>query len=176
VAFVGGLSAATAMVIVASVALSIMISNDLVMPFLLQRRTISMADREDMGQFVLHIRRSAILVIVLLAYGFYLLVGNSYGLASIGLLSFVAVTQFAPAFFGGLIWRRATARGAIAGILAGFAVWAYTLLLPYLAKSGVAPMGILEDGPYGLTVLRPQMLFYTTFDPLTHGVVWSMFF
>ncbi len=176
VAFLGGLSAATAMVIVATVALSIMVCNDLVMPLLLQRRTVGVEDREDMGQFLLHVRRSAILVILLLAYGFYALVGNSYGLASIGLLSFVAIAQFAPAFFGGLIWRRATARGAIAGILAGFAVWAYTLLLPYFAKSGVIDPAILADGPFGFSVLRPQMLFYTNFDPLTHGVVWSMFF
>ena len=73
-----------------------------------------------MSQSLLHIRRTAMLAILLLAYGFYVLVGNSYGLASIGLLSFVAISQFAPAFFGGLFWKRATARGAVAGILAGF--------------------------------------------------------
>jgi Na+/proline symporter/signal transduction histidine kinase len=175
-AFVGGLSAATAMVIVATVALSIMVCNDLVMPLLLQRRNLSMADRADMGQFLLHIRRSAVLVILLLAYGFYSLVANSYALASIGLLSFVAISQFAPAFFGGLMWRRGTAQGAIAGIFSGFAVWAYTLLLPYFVKAGLVGGEILEHGPFGLAVLRPQMLFYTNFDPLTHGVVWSLFF
>lgn len=175
IAFLGGLSAGTAMVIVATVALSIMVCNDLVMPLLLQRRTVGMADREDMGQFLLFIRRSAVLVILLLAYGFYSLVGNSYALATIGLLSFAAIAQFAPAFFGGLVWRRATARGATAGILAGFSVWAYTLLLPYFVNSGLLGSSVLENGPFGFTVLRPQMLFYTTFDPLTHGVVWSIF-
>jgi Na+/proline symporter/signal transduction histidine kinase len=176
IAFLGGLSAATAMVIVATVALSIMVCNDLVMPLLLQRRTLSMEDRADMGQFLLHIRRSAVLIILLLAYGFYALVGNSYALASIGLLSFVAISQFAPAFFGGLLWRRGTARGAIAGILAGFAVWAYTLLLPYFVRAGLIDPSFLESGLFGLAILRPQMLFYTNFDPLTHGVVWSLFF
>ncbi len=175
-AFVGGLSAATAMVIVESVALSIMVCNDLVMPIILHRRQLGVADRQDMGRILLMIRRGAIFAILLLAYMFYRLVGDAYGLASIGLLSFAAIAQFAPAFFGGLIWRGATANGAIAGILAGFAVWFYTLLVPYFVKAGLMGPEILKHGLFGLSVLRPEMLFYMNFDPLTHGVVWSLFF
>ena len=92
-----------------------------------------------------------------------------------GLLSFAAIAQFAPAFFLGFVWRRATARGALAGILAGFAVWGYTLLLPKLIAGFPDGAAFLKQGPFGLTILRPEMLFYLHFDHLTHGVVWSLF-
>ncbi|MCG8561491.1 MAG: hybrid sensor histidine kinase/response regulator [Hyphomicrobiales bacterium] len=174
-AFIGGLSAATAMVIVATVALSIMVSNDLIVPLLLRRRQLAVADREDMSALLLNVRRSAIFAILILAYVFYRMVGESFPLASIGLLSFAAIAQFTPAFFGGLIWRRATARGAIAGVVAGFAVWAYTLLLPSFINAGWMSRELLESGPFGLVLLRPQMLFNLEFDPITHGVVWSLF-
>jgi Na+/proline symporter/signal transduction histidine kinase/CheY-like chemotaxis protein len=175
-AFLGGLSAATAMVIMESVALSIMVCNDLIMPIILHRRQLGVADRQDMGRVLLMIRRGAIFAILLLAYIFYRLVGDAYGLASIGLLSFAAIAQFAPAFFGGLIWRGGTANGAIAGILAGFSAWSYTLLIPYFVKAGIMAPDIMHHGLFGLTLLRPEMLFYMNFDPLTHGVVWSLFF
>lgn len=173
VAFIGGLSAATAMVIVESVALSIMVCNDLVVPFLL-RHWGTGAGRGDMGKRLLQIRRVAILAILLLAYAYYRAAGNTAALASIGLLSFAAVAQLAPAFFGGMIWRRGTARGAIGGIVAGFAVWAYTLLLPTFADSGLLPAGFVENGPFGLAFLRPHRLFHLEFAPLSHGVFWSI--
>ena len=119
-AFVGGLSAATAMVIVDSVALAIMVCNGLVVPLLLRGHFHDARGQEDMAWLLLAIRRVAIFVIVLLGYLFYLLLGQTHGLASIGLVSFAAIAQFAPAFFGGLLWRNATARGAIAGIVTGF--------------------------------------------------------
>lgn len=174
VAFVGGLSAATAMVIVATVALSIMVSNDLVVPLLLRRGQLAGSDREDMSTLLLNIRRSSIFAILILAYAFYRMIGDSFALASIGLLSFSAIAQFAPAFFGGLIWRRATARGAIAGIVCGFAVWAYTLLLPSFINSGWMSPDILQHGPFGLGLLRPQILFNIEFEPISHGVFWSL--
>ncbi|MCK5090625.1 MAG: hybrid sensor histidine kinase/response regulator, partial [Hyphomicrobiaceae bacterium] len=105
-AFIGGLSAATAMVIVATVALSIMISNDLVVPLLLRRRLLDVTEREDLSNLLLNIRRSAIFAILILGYVFYRMIGDTVALASIGLLSFSAIAQFAPAFFGGLVWRR----------------------------------------------------------------------
>src|SRR6476469_5712604 len=111
IAFVGGLSAATAMVIVESVALSIMVSNDLIMPLVLQRRQALISGRENIGSLLLTVRRLAIFVILLLAYVYYRSAGEAQ-LASIGLLSFAAIAQLAPAFFGGLLWRRATAPGA----------------------------------------------------------------
>jgi len=174
-AFVGGLSAATAMVIVDSVALAIMVSNGLVLPLLLRRRVEEPKDRhEDMAGLLLAVRRVAIFAIILLGYLFYRLLGQAHGLASIGLVSFAAVAQFAPAFFGGLVWRNATARGAIAGIVTGFAVWAYTLLLPWIIEAGWVPRSVVTEGPLGLAFLSPRALFYLQLDPLTHGVLWSI--
>jgi Na+/proline symporter/signal transduction histidine kinase len=174
-AFIGGLSAATAMVIVDSVALAIMVCNGLVLPLLLRHRgTEAGAQQQDMTRLLLTTRRVAIFGIVLLGYLFYRLLGQTHGLASIGLVSFAAIAQFAPAFFGGLIWRKATARGAIAGIVIGFAVWAYTLLLPWVIEAGWIPRSVLVDGPFGLGFLSPQALFYLKFEPLTHGVLWSI--
>jgi Na+/proline symporter/CheY-like chemotaxis protein/two-component sensor histidine kinase len=175
IAFVGGLSAATAMVIVESVALSIMVSNDLVIPFVLKRRERLLSGRENIGSLLLTVRRIAIFSILLLAYVYYRSAGEAQ-LASIGLLSFAAIAQLAPAFFGGLLWRRGTAAGAIAGMTAGFLVWAYTLLLPTLSDIGVVGARILTDGPWGLSMLRPQHLFGLEVPPLVHGVIWSLLF
>ena len=175
IAFVGGLSAATAMVIVELVALSIMVSNDLVIPFVLQRRERLLSGRENIGSLLLTVRRIAIFSILLLAYVYYRSAGEAQ-LASIGLLSFAAIAQLAPAFFGGLLWRRATAAGAIAGMTAGFLVWAYTLLLPTLSDIGIVGERILTEGPWGLSMLRPQHLFGLDVPPLVHGVIWSLLF
>ena len=172
-AFVGGLSAATAMVIVESVALSIMVSNDLVMPLVLQRRETLISRRENVGSLLLTVRRLAIFALLLLAYMYYRSAGDAQ-LASIGLLSFAAIAQLAPAFFGGLLWRRATAGGAIAGMSVGILVWAYTLLLPSFADIGIVGQRILTDGPWGLALLRPQHLLGLELPPLVHGVVWSL--
>jgi Na+/proline symporter/signal transduction histidine kinase/CheY-like chemotaxis protein len=172
-AFIGGLSAATGMVIVASVAISTMVSNDLVMPLVLRGRRLGLSDRADMSAIVLQVRRLVIVIFMLLAYCFYRLIGNATALASIGLLSFAAIAQFAPALFGGFIWRGATARGALAGVVAGALIWAYTLLLPSLAGSGW-PHELVEHGPFGIALLKPQHLFGLRFDPLTHGVFWSL--
>ena len=174
VAFVGGLSAATAMVIVESVALSIMVSNDIIMPFVLQRRERLISGHGNIGSLLLTVRRLAIFAILLLAYVYYRSAGEAQ-LASIGLLSFAAIAQLAPAFFGGLLWRRATSAGAIAGMTAGFLVWAYTLLLPTLSDIGVVGERILTHGLWGLSMLRPQHLLGLEMPPLVHGVTWSLF-
>jgi Na+/proline symporter/signal transduction histidine kinase len=172
-AFVGGLSAATAMVIVETVALAIMVSNDLVVPWALKRREAMITGSGHVGELLLKVRRTAIFVILLLAYMYYRLAGEAQ-LAAIGLLAFAAVAQLAPAFFGGLIWRRATARGAIAGMTLGILAWAYTLLLPSIADIGIVGQNVLSEGPFGLAVLRPQALFGIDLPPLVHGVMWSI--
>ncbi|HEX2257500.1 MAG TPA: PAS domain-containing hybrid sensor histidine kinase/response regulator [Afifellaceae bacterium] len=171
-AFLGGLSAATAMVIVASVALAVMISNEIVVPAYVRRRG-SIGQAGDMGRFVLNVRRAAIMLVMLLGYVYYRVAGSP-ALAAIGLLSFAAIAQLAPAFLGGLIWRRITARGAMAGMLVGLAVWAYTLLLPTFVQSGLLPPSLIETGPFGIALLRPQALFNIAFDPFAHGVFWSL--
>ncbi|MFK7792165.1 MAG: NahK/ErcS family hybrid sensor histidine kinase/response regulator [Devosiaceae bacterium] len=172
IGFVGGLSAATAMVIVASVALSIMVSNDLVMPFVVRRRANDKA--EELGGLVLIIRRVAIFAILGLAYLYYRAAAGTAALAEIGLLSFAAIAQMAPAFFIGLVWKRGTARGAVAGMFAGLLVWGYTLLLPNLIAAGALSTDILAEGPFGFALLQPERLFGLAFDPLTHGVFWSL--
>src|SRR5829696_8393522 len=181
VAFLGGLSAATAMVIVETVAIAIMISNHLVLPLVLRRRGFSAdaarADGQkqgsDLGGFVLGVRRIAIVVVTLLGYAYYRAAGDA-ALAAIGLLSFAAVAQVAPAFFGGLFWSRGTAFGASAGLAVGFAVWGYTLLLPSLALEGAFWSSFVQQGPFGLVSLKPTALFGTTLPQLTHGVIWSL--
>jgi Na+/proline symporter/signal transduction histidine kinase/CheY-like chemotaxis protein len=173
IAFVGGLSAATAMVIVESVALAIMVSNDIVVPLVLKRREALGGEPSDASAWLLTTRRIAIFVILFLAYVYYRSAGDAQ-LAAIGLLSFAAVSQLAPAFFGGLVWQRGTARGAIAGMTAGILIWGYTLLLPSIADAGAANAGILADGPWGLAFLRPQALFGIDLPPLVHGVLLSL--
>ncbi|HVL71187.1 MAG TPA: hybrid sensor histidine kinase/response regulator [Beijerinckiaceae bacterium] len=176
-AFLGGLSAATAMVIVETVAVAIMISNHLVLPLVLRRRGFSAEGRgrppADLGGFVLVVRRVAIVVVTLLAYAYYRASGEA-ALAAIGLLSFAAVAQIAPAFFGGLFWSRGTALGASVGLAVGFATWAYTLLLPSLAWDGLVWHGFVTRGPFGIAALKPTALFGLDLPQLTHGVLWSL--
>ena len=110
---------------------------------------------------------------MVMAYFYYRALGNTQ-LAAIGLLSFAAIAQLAPAFFGGLFWRRATARGAMGGMLVGVAVWIYTLFLPSFLDGNTAGMLLLQHGPFGIEALRPQALFGADLPPLLHGVLWSL--
>ena len=174
-AFIGGLSAATAMVIVESVALAIMISNDLVIPLLLRRGGVA-ADRarpDDMMGLLLSVRRAAIFLILFLAYLYHRTTGD-VALAQIGLLSFAAIAQVGPAFAAALLWQRATTKGAFAGIIAGMALWAYTLLLPSLADSGLIASTTVDHGLFGLSLLRPTALLGLNAGVLAHGVTWSL--
>ena len=171
IAFIGGLSAATAMVIVETVALAIMVSNDIVMPLALKRRALA-GEPTNAGAQLLTTRRIAIFAILFLSYAYYRSAGEAQ-LAAIGLLSFAAVAQLAPAFFGGLIWRRGTSLGAIAGMSSGILVWAYTLLLPSISAAGIVSARVLTDGPWGVALLRPEALFGLDLPPLVHGVLLS---
>ncbi len=178
IAFIGGVSAATAMVIVETIALAIMISNNVIVPLVLLRQgehnMFQHSPSGDKSPALITIRRIIICLILMLAYVYFWSAGNSAALAQTGLISFAAVAQFAPAFFGGLIWQRATARGAVAGILTGFAVWAYTLLIPSFVDSGWFADGILKEGLFGIAALKPRQLLGLEFEPLTHGVIWSL--
>lgn len=174
-AFIGGLSAATGMVIVEAIAVSTMFCNDLVMPLLLRSRRLGMRSASDLTGLLLLIRRLAILLILLLGYLYFHLAGEAYALVSIGLISFAAVAQFAPAMLGGMYWKGGTRRGALAGLLLGFGFWAYTLMLPSLAKSGWLSDGFLEHGLFGWAWLRPEaFLGLSGLDNLTHSLFWSL--
>ncbi|TBR35992.1 MULTISPECIES: hybrid sensor histidine kinase/response regulator [Dyella] len=171
IAFIGGFSAATGMVIVSSVALSTMISNDLVMPALLRIRRLRLEQRADLSQLVLLVRRIAIVALACMAYAYYRLVADTANLASTGLLAFAAVAQFAPAIVSALYWRGASRRGVATGLVAGFAVWAYTLLFPAMRPDA----HWLNDGPLGMSWLQPQALFHLSgWDPVMHGTFWSL--
>jgi signal transduction histidine kinase/Na+/proline symporter len=175
VVFIGGLSAATGMVIVETIALSTMVCNDLVMPVLLRLPALRLNQRRDLTGLLLGIRRGAIVLILLLGYLYFRIAGEAYALVSIGLISFAAVAQFAPAALGGIFWKGATRRGALAGLCAGFAVWGYTLLLPAFARSGWLPLAFLEYGPFGVELLKPLALFGVAgLDQITHAMIWSM--
>jgi Na+/proline symporter/nitrogen-specific signal transduction histidine kinase len=170
-AFLGGLSAAASMVIVETVALSTMICNDLVVPILLRLGWLGANTRP----VLLGIRRSSIAFVIVLGFAYVRVVRESYGLVSIGLVSFAAVAQFFPAIIFGLFWRRASRPGALAGISAGFVVWAYTLLLPSFASAGWLPRELFDQGAFGVSWLRPSALFgLDGLDPVTHGLYWSM--
>ncbi len=173
-AFIGGLSAATGMVIVETIALSTMVCNDLVMPVLLSRWR-QLPPSANLSALLLGIRRGAIVAILLLGYLYFRLAGEAYALVSIGLISFAAIAQFAPAMIGGLYWRGGTRDGALAGLLAGFAVWVYTLLLPSFAKSGWLPATFLEAGPFGIGLFKPQALFgLSGWNEISHCLFWSL--
>ncbi len=173
--YLGGFSAATGMVIVETVALSTMICNDLVMPALWKVQRFGLANRHDLSTLLLNVRRISILIVTLLGYAYYRMTEQFQALAAIGLLAFAAVAQFAPAIIGGLYWRGASRRGVAMGLIAGFLLWFYTLLLPTLARAGWFDSGWIEQGPFGLQWLRPQSLFSLSgWDALTHGVFWSL--
>ncbi|MFG1206689.1 ATP-binding protein [Xanthobacter flavus] len=175
IAYVGGLSAATGMLIVETIAVSTMVCNDLVMPALLRLKLIR-ADGGDLTRLLLNIRRAAILGVLLLGYLYFVVAGEAYALVSIGLISFAAVAQFAPALLGGMYWRGATRLGALGGLLGGFAVWAYTLMLPSVAKSGWMDAAFLTHGPFGIAALAPERLFgLSGLDNLSHALFWSLF-
>lgn len=172
--FLGGFSSATSMVIVAAIALSTMVSNHIVMPLWVSQRKDSAAVAGDLRRLVLYARRLSIFGILALGYLYFNLSGGSESLASIGMISFSGVAQILPAMIGGVFWRGATRRGAIAGVITGFAVWAYTLFLPSFGPAVISP-DLLSNGPFGLAIFRPQALFWVTgVDPLVHAVVWSL--
>lgn len=167
-AFIGGASAATGMVIVASVALSTMVSNDMLLPWLLRRNN---AERpfEVFRQWMLSVRRVSIVVILLLAYVSYRLLGSTASLATIGQIAFAAVTQLAPAMLGALYWKQANRRGVFAGLAAGTFLWFYTLILPIAAHS----LGVSLNTFPGLAWLHSNPL-HLPLTPLTQGVVLSL--
>lgn len=174
--FLGGLSAASSMIILETIALSVMMSNHLLMPLLVRVPAAGPAGRwfAYLGRVALLSRRGAVLLVLALAYGYYAVVGRGLPLVGTGLVSFVAVAQFVPAVLGGLYWKGGTRRGATWGLLAGFGLWFFTLVLPTLVGPGRLPAAWLTDGVGGVAALRPgALLGLTGLDTLTHGLFWS---
>lgn len=173
-AYIGGISAAMSMAAISTVAISTMITNDIIMPFILHLRAIEVSQNRELGRLLLNLRRLTIFTILLLAYGYYLLIDQGTTLVSIGLAAFVAVAQFAPPLLIGLYWRRGHVRGATAGLSGGFFVWAYCLLLPNLTGLFHYSGDIISAGPFAIEWLRPTALFGLDLDPISHAAIISL--
>lgn len=170
--FLGALSAATGMVVVATVALSIMVSNELIVPAWLWTSSKSILKPRSLGRALQFMRRMAIFIILLLAWLLEQSFSSSRALASLGLISFAAATQVTPALIGGLFWYKANAKAVLVGLGAGMTFWAYCLLLPNILT---AEHSLVHNGPWGISWLSPHNLFGMGFlDPLSHGVLWSL--
>lgn len=168
-AFIGGFSSATSMVIVASIALSIMMSNHMLVPLLL--RLSGQDGRGELGRRLLVVRQGSIVFVLLIAFIYYRTAGQSDALAAMGLIAFVGVAQFFPAMMAALFWRAAAERAAFWALIIGFATWAYTLLLPTL----FAGSAWATQGPWGIGLLRPQaFLGAEGLDPVVHSALWSL--
>jgi hypothetical protein len=174
-AFLGGFSSATSMVIVASIALSTMVSNHIVTPLALRATGGAVMRSGDVRRLLLVSRRGSIVGILLLGFFYYRITEGSGSLFSFGLVAFAGVAQFMPALLAGLYWRQATGRGAMAGLSAGAALWLYTLVLPSFGGSALMSAAAIADGPWGIALLRPYALFgLAGMDPLVHAVFWSL--
>jgi len=174
-AFIGGLSAATSMVIVASIALSIMISNHLVTPVLLRLPFFTDPEVRDFSKTLLRVRRLSIVAILSLGFAYYDHTGTTRPLASIGLISFAGAAQFLPLLIGAVYWKGGTRLGAMAGLIAGFLLWAYLLVIPSFASVSDVFVDLVEQGPFGIAFLKPDALFgFTGWDHLVHGLLWSL--
>ena len=171
--FIGGLSASAGMVMVSSVTIATMVLNHLVMPVILRLKIKA----QTYSGILINIKRLSILGVIFIGYFYFKIIGDSYALVNMGLISFAAATQFSPAIIGGLFWKRANHKAAIAGLSCGFALWTYTLLIPSFVRSGWLHSDILQNGPYGIELLKPLELFgLHGFDIYAHSLFWSMLF
>ena len=176
-AYIGGFSAATSMIIVSTVALSIMLSNNVSMPLILSFPSVKQLYAHRISSISLFVRRFNVALILLLAYLYFKEVAGYFSLVSIGVISFAAIAQFAPSVIGGLFWKTGNKKGALAGIIAGFAAWFYTLVLPTIVTAQILPESIMQEGPFGLAFLHPyHFMGLHGLEPITHGVFWSLFF
>lgn len=173
--FIGGFSAAMSMVIVETVAMSIMMSNHLFMPYLLRMGVAKDKEVSNLSFLVLTARRLSIFLVLIASYAYYSTISDKYTLVSIGMISFAGVSQLAPAFLGGLFWTGANRKGAVAGIVTGFLLWALLLPFPLLAQAGLLPSGFIESGYLGISWLQPFHLFgMQDMDAITNGAFWSL--
>lgn len=173
--YLGGFSAATSMVIVATIALSVMMSNNLIMPLMVGTPYFKTGSQDRLTRFLLYSRRLCILLVLVLAYIYYKGVAEYYSLVEVGLVSFAAVAQFAPAVLGGIFWKEGTKGGALAGIVMGSVVWFYTLVVPSIVGVGMLPTSVMSEGPFGIALLKPFELFgLQGMDYISHAMFWAM--
>lgn len=172
--FLGGFSAVISMVVVSTLALSIMVSNNLIIPYGFLNRFVS-DQPEKNTKSIKNIRRISIFFIMLMAYSFYASFSVNHSLFSIGLMSFVVIAQLGPSFFLGLLWKRGSATASITGIILGFLVTVYTLILPFILEAFSDSSSFTELGMFGWELLKPHQLFGIDFlSPPAHAFFWSM--
>ena len=175
--FIGGFSAASSMIIVETIAISTMMSNNIATPILLAVQKFKPKGDGQLTRSILYIRRFSIILIITLAFLYDKLVAQHFTLVSIGMISFAAVAQFAPAVFGGIYWKYASQKGAITGICVGFAIWFFTAVIPSMASSGLVNISIINNGLFGISFLKPLSLFgMQGMDSITHCFFWSILF
>ena len=172
ITFLGGFSAATGMIIVSVTSLSLMLSNNVILP-IIARKGLQSSLRSGVA---VRARQIAVVIIMLFAFFYYSYIADLFPLVSIGLISFAAIIQFAPSVLGALFWKDANRQGAIWGLVAGFGIWFYTLVIPTMVVVGWLPESVLVDGPFGISWLNPQALFGLQMEPLSHGAFWSLLF
>lgn len=175
--FIGGFSAASSMIIVETIALSTMMSNNIATPVFLSAKKFKTQSGETFSRSIISIRRYSIVLILVLAYIYDKTIAQYFSLVSIGLVSFVAVAQFAPAVIGGIYWKKASKNGAMAGICTGFVIWFFTLVLPSLVSANLLSESIMTEGLFGISFLKPFALFgLEGMDSISHAVFWTLFF
>ncbi|SLN51774.1 Sensor protein kinase WalK [Roseovarius albus] len=175
--FLGGFSSATSMVIVASIALSTMVSNHIVMPIWLWSTGGTAIMSGDVRHVALLARRLSIAGILFLGYLYYQISGGGTALAAIGLVSFAGVAQFLPALMGGLFWRGGNRVGAVSGLGVGFFLWLYCLFLPSFGPNVLLPQSVMDLGLFGVSWLRPEAMFGAEgLNRVVHAVMWSLSF
>ncbi|NQY94659.1 MAG: hypothetical protein HRT43_10865 [Campylobacteraceae bacterium] len=172
IAFIGGFSASTSMIMITSMTMSIMISNYLLLPLIELYKPLAFLKKR-----ILILRWAIVSIFIAFGYIFYLFVSKDNLIVNIGLISFTAILQFAPVIIGGLFWKEADKQGALYGLLAGFGIWFFTLIIPQFVHSGLLSNDILVNGVFGIWFLKPTALFgFSEFSSIPHAVFWSMLF
>ena len=173
--FLGGFSAAISMIVVSSIGLSTMLTNNILIPYnllgkLKSAETIS-------SKTILNSRKIGIFSLIILSYFIYRYYGLDYNLVSIGMVAFVVISQLAPAFFGALFWRRGSRLGAIYSIIIGFIICLFTLLIPYGIGITNSQSTFISNGFLNIELLKPFQLFGLDYlDPIPHELFWSLLF
>ncbi|MDG1277020.1 MAG: sensor histidine kinase [Algoriphagus sp.] len=174
--YLGGFAAATSMIIVSTISLSTMVSNNLLMPILVANTSFSQRFQSNLPRILIWGRRLTIFAIILLSYFYFRVLGSGSSLVSTGLISFVAIAQLSPSIIGGIFWKKGSKSGAIWGLLAGMFIWAFTLILPTFAINGLIPIEILNEGLFGLAWLKPYNLFgMEGMSIISHSLFFSLF-
>jgi Na+/proline symporter/nitrogen-specific signal transduction histidine kinase len=174
--FLGGFSAVISMVVVSTLALSTMVSNNLIIPYgFLDNFIKNQPDRNS--KYIKNIRRISIFTIIISAYFFYISFSRELSLYSIGLISFVIIAQLGPSFFIGLFWNRGSSKAAIIGMIVGLFISVYTLILPFVLEAYTGTDYFTKLGLFGISAFKPYALFGVSFlSPPAHAFFWSMSF